>query len=98
MSELFLGKYDVTYSSIKPEDLDINKLTTEELRATLEATPDLKGSIIYKDNRATAMAALASGREYSDFSIKEKVAALLVVLASRNYIAERTKELREQAG
>lgn len=98
MSELFLGKYDVTYSSIKPEDLDINKLTTEELRDTLEATSNLKGSIIYKDNRATAAAALASGREYSDFSIKEKVAALLVVLASRNYITERAKELREQAG
>jgi hypothetical protein len=98
MSDLFLGKYDVTYSSVKPEELDISKLTTGEIRATLEATPDLKGSIIYKDNRATAEAALASGREYGDFSLKEKVASLLVVLASRHYIADRTKELREQAG
>ena len=98
MSELFLGKYDVTYSSIKPEELDINKLTTEEIRATLDATPDLKGSIIYKDNRATTEAAIASGREYGDFSIREKVASLLVVRPSRHYIAECTKDLRGQVG
>jgi len=98
MNDLFLGKYDVTYSSVKPEELDISKLTTEELRSTLEATPDLKGSIIYQDNRATAVAALESGKEYGEFTIKEKVASLLVVLASRHYIEDRTKELREQTG
>lgn len=95
MSELYLGKYDVTYSSIKPEELDVNKLTTFEVKDALEASADLKGSIIYCANRKTVAAALESGREYADFTLPEKVAALLVVLSTRHYIEACSNELRK---
>lgn len=98
MSNVYKGGFDVSYGDIKPEELDLNSITTEEIRASLEACAELRGSITYTDNRSTAAAAVESGRDYVDFTLQEKIACLLVFLANKHYIAAQTRHLVDQVG
>lgn len=98
MSSVYMGKFDVSYGTIKPEELDLSSITLADIRASLEACDSLRGSVVYNDNKNVARAAVDSGRDYSEFDVKEKIACLLVFLANKHYIADQTKHLADQAG